>query len=67
FGEYTEWSKALPNKASNTFSVDEGTWYSIHDDIFTADNWGKPSSAEVYEQTRKALEAQGIDFAGGRK
>ena len=67
FGEYTEGSKALPNKASNTFSVDEGTWYSVHDDIFTADNWGKPSSAEVYDQTRKALEAQGIDFAGGRK
>ena len=28
-------------------------------------DWDKPSSAEAYEQTRKALEAQGIVFEGG--
>lgn len=67
YGEYTEGSQALPNKAANSFSVDEDTWYSIHDDISMAENWGRPSSAEVYAETRKALEAQNISFAGGAK
>ena len=64
YGEYTEGSRALPNKALNAFSVDEDTWYSIHDDILQAGNWGRPSSSEVYEETRKALEAQNITVAG---
>lgn len=67
YGEYTEWQKAFKNKRANTLLVDEGTWYSIHDDIFKARNWSVPSSAEVYEETLKNLHAQGVDIEGGSK
>lgn len=65
YGEYTDWDKALTSKKQMRLSVTEGTWYSVHDDILDSGCWGKPSSAEAYEQTRKALEAQGIGFEGG--
>lgn len=67
YGEYTDWIKALKNPNSDSFSIDEDSWYFVHDDIFKAENWGKPSSSEVYEETRKALEAQNIGFVGGGK
>lgn len=57
YAEFTDWENFSGGAAL----------CSVRDNIFRADNWSYPSSSEVYEQTRKALEAQGIDFAGGRK
>ncbi|MBQ7166970.1 MAG: YidC/Oxa1 family membrane protein insertase [Treponema sp.] len=67
YGECTEWNRHLKSRNEDVFYIGEDTWYSVHDDIFTAENWGKPSSAEVYEETRKVLESQNIVFAGGAK
>ncbi|MBQ9537795.1 MAG: YidC/Oxa1 family membrane protein insertase [Treponema sp.] len=62
YGEYTEWQKAFKNKHSNTLTVDEDTWYSIHDDLFDMNNWEKPSSDEVYANTLENLRKQGVEL-----
>lgn len=67
YGEYTDWQKAFKDIHSNALDVDEDTWYSIHDDIFDAKNWGKPSSAKVYEDTLVDLRGQGVYIGGGSR
>ncbi|MBQ9539693.1 MAG: YidC/Oxa1 family membrane protein insertase [Treponema sp.] len=67
YGEYTEGGKALRNRKSDKFDVEEETWYSIHDDLFKPENWNKPSSTEVYENTLSKLSEQGVNIKGAAK